>query len=94
MSNVHKIPFAVCIPSLVSLRTMAREQCPIMSPEFLDSIAILAQSAYEDYSDWITNGWPGPLAVNPATFKRNDVLGLATAYLNHCKEIRDAIDRT
>jgi len=83
MTNVHKIPFAVQIPSLVSLRQMAHAQLPSGTPEFLDSVAILAQSAYEDYSDWITSEEQVDLPVNPADFVRTDTLGLATAYITH-----------
>ena len=77
------IPFAFQIPSLVALRRLAALQNPSRSPEFIDAIAILAQSAYEDYADWITSDEPGPPTVNPSTFAKTDILGLAAAYLTH-----------
>jgi hypothetical protein len=77
------IPFAGVIPSLVSLRKLARVQCPSYSDEFVDSIAILAQSAYEDFADWVTTPWPRAPIVNPSGFKRSNVIGLAVAYLKH-----------
>jgi hypothetical protein len=75
------IPFAGMIPSLVNLQKLARAQCPTYPPEFIDSVAMLAQCAYEDFADWIHTSWPRKPIVNPSGFKRSNVIGLAVAYL-------------
>lgn len=73
------IPFALSLPSLVTIRDRVRCQRPHATSEFVDAVAILAQCAYEDHSDWAT-GDGQRKALNPTEF-RGDMLGLAAAYL-------------
>ena len=77
-----QIPFATQIPSLVSLQAKVRVGNPHASPEFVDAVAILAQCAYEDFSDWVGGGHDMVEApLNPAEAFGNP-LRLAAMYLN------------
>jgi hypothetical protein len=78
-----KIPFAVSLPSLVTLQARAKTQRPRASPEFIHAVAILAQCVYEDYAQWLETRNYGPTKpANPNEFHPTDVVGMARAYLN------------
>lgn len=81
-ADMPAIPFAVQIPSLINLRQKCKEQLPFAAPEVIDALATLAQAAYEEYYDWVTND-PGSAGMtssppNPAEYET--VAGLAAIY--------------
>lgn len=79
-----KIPFAVSLPSLVTLQSRAKVQRPHASPEFIHAVAILAQCVYEDYELWLdeSDNYGPTKPANPNEFDPADVVGMARAYLN------------
>lgn len=79
MITADRIPFAVQIPSLVNLRQKARAQLPNAADEVVTAIATLAQAAYEEYYEWVTQSTDmGSGPPNPAEYET--VAGLAAIY--------------
>lgn len=81
------IPFAVQVPSLVNLRKRLRAErggdLDALPVEVVDALCVLAQAAYEDYSDYVvrTEETPHRLEsrpVNPSNYRT--VIGIAAIY--------------